>query len=370
MQRKRFERLILHEGEEIVRKNPALGKKTLSKDELEAIQNQWSGLRMEISPLWHQIYKNLLGDFDPKMIPMTVFYLRFEPYLRDYRMERAYADKNANHIFVPDANRPEMILQHVHRRFYGKNQAPLAKSEVENYLKEQEGSFFLKPSMDGYGGSYVTPFKIKKGIAYKKDQAIDIEELLKPYPQNFLIQRKVIQHQETAALHPSSVNTFRVTTIREGHDIRVLNNVLRVGVGGSQIDNASKGGIVLGLYQGGKLSDRALDSRFNWLDRHPDTGIIFKEAKPLSFADKVEAEAVRLHAQFPYTDAICWDLTYDENDKVVVIEYNLAGFGVVYQQAFHGPYFGEKTEEWLAHMREVWKDADRQTGYYPAYPKL
>jgi len=370
VQRKRFGRLILHEGEELIRKNPKLGKKTLTKEELGAIQDQWSGLRMEISPLWHQVYKNILGSFDPKMIPMTVYYLRFEPYMRDYRLTKAYADKNAHHIFIPDANRPEMILQHVHRRFYGMKQTPLAKSQVESYIKKQEGSFFLKPAMDGNGGKHITTFRVEKGIVYKKGEPINVEMLLRPYPQNFLIQRKVLQHKEAAALHPNSVNTFRVTTIREGHKIRMLNDVMRVGVGGSEIDNASKGGMVLGVYEGGRLSERALDSRFNWVDIHPDTGISFKDFKPLSFAGKVEAEAVRLHERFPYADTICWDLTYDENDRVVVIEYNLAGFGVLYQQAFHGPYFGEKTEEWLAHMREVWKYADRQKGYYTAYPKL
>ena len=370
IQKKRYADLLLYEANEFVKKNPSLLAQKLTAKETHAIEVQWGGLNMPVATLWHQIYKNLLGEVNPKMIPLTIFHLRFEPYLTDFRMETAYADKNAYHIHMPDSNQPQMILQHIHRRVYGLNRKPLSKMEVESYLKRQSGAFFLKPSLDGNAGKYLTPFSIENGQVMVEEKEISVEELLKPYPQNFLIQRKVVQHPLSAALHPSSVNTFRVTTIREGHTIRVQSNVMRVGQGGTQIDNTSKGGLVLGVYEGGRLSPMALDGGMHWVEKHPDTGIVFADAPLLPYAKIVEEEAVRLHGNLPYADVICWDLTYDEDGRVVVIEYNLRGFGVIYQQAFHGPYFGEKTEEWIESMREVWKHATVQSGYYSSLPKL
>jgi hypothetical protein len=370
IQKKRYANLLLHEADLFIQKNPNLLKEKLTAEETQAIQEKWSGLRMPVATKWHHMYKNVLGHADPRMIPLTIFHLRFEPYLTDARLMRAYADKNTHHIHIPDAKIPDMILQHIHRRYYGAGTKPLAKSQVATYLKEQEGDFFLKPSIAGNAGKHIRPFSIRKGKATLKGKEISFEDLLAPYPQNFLIQRKVVQHPLAAALHPESVNTFRITTLREGHDIRVQSNLLRVGQGGSQIDNTSKGGLVLGVYQGGRLSDRALDGGLAWVDKHPDTGIVFSEAPALTFSKQVEEEAIRLHHYLPYADAICWDLTYDEHGQVVVIEYNLGGFGVIYQQAFCGPYFGDKTEEWIEHMREVWKDADHKRGYYQSLPRL
>lgn len=370
VQRKRYGRFVLSEAEDQLRKNPALAVSSLTKEEEEAIQEQWSGLNMKISPLWHQMYKNVLGKFDPKMIPVSVYRLRAEPLLTDYRMERAYGDKNAHHIFIPDANRPQIILQHVHRRYYGLKARPLAKSQVEKYVRQQEGHFFLKPAMDGGGGQFISPFQVEKGVISRKGISCTIEALLAPYPQNFLIQRKVIQHPSVAAIYANSVNTFRVSTLREGHEIRVSSDVMRIGQGGSEIDNMSKGGMVVGMYADGSISSRAMDKNFNWIDEHPDSKVKFADVAPFPFVKKVEDEAVRLHERFPYSDMICWDLTFDENEQVVVIEYNLRGFGVNMQQIFHGPYFGDRTEEWLQKMREVYSHANTQTGFYPALPKL
>lgn len=367
--KKRYLKFLMDEVDQMIKKNPDMIKEKLTPDEIRQVEETWSGLRMPVSPLWHQIYKNLWGTFDPKMVPVSVYRLRVEPFVTDNQINKAYGDKNAHHIFIPDANRPEMVLQHVHNRFYGRGRAPLSKSEVESYLKTQSGSFFLKPSVDGNGGRFIRPFKMEKGEILLEGKRVSAEALLKPYPQNFLIQRKIIQHELAANIYPHSANTFRVTTIREGHQIRVQSNVMRVGVGGSEIDNTSQGGMVLGIYEGGRVGPRGLNKKLKWTKAHPDTGAVFADLPAFYYAGKVEAEAVRLHERFPYADIICWDLVYDENDQVVVIEYNLRGYGVLFQQAFHGPYFGEKSDEWIEKLRRVWKNADSQTGYYPSLPK-
>lgn len=367
--KKRYLKFLHHEIDGYIQRNPDLLKVKLTPDELAQVQEKWKGLRMPVSPIWHQIYKNVLGEFDPNMMPNTVFRLRVEPYVTDHQLTKAYCDKNAHHIFIPDANRPEMILQHVHNRYYGKQLTPLSKSEVERYLKAQEGAFFLKPAMDGNGGRFITPFKIDKGTILVDQQARSVEDLLAPYPQNFLIQRKVIQHKLAADIYPHAVNTFRITSIREGHDIRIQSNVMRLGRGGCQIDNTSQGGMVVGIEKDGRVSPRGLDKNFKWLEAHPETGAVFADLPAFPYVKKMEAEAIRLHERFPYADIICWDLTYDENDQVVVIEYNNRGFGLLYQQALQGPYFGDKTDEWIEKLREVWKHAGSQKGYYPSLPK-
>ncbi len=54
-----------------------------------------------------------------------------------------------------------------------------------------------------------------------------------------------------------------------------------------------------------------------------------------------------LYPQLPRIDFIGWDFTVDQNEKVVVIEYNIKCPGLLCQQYVNGPLFGEFTEQML-----------------------
>lgn len=60
---------------------------------------------------------------------------------------------------------------------------------------------------------------------------------------DFVAEEFIEQHPDMSALHPESVNTIRIYTLRHNDDIVVFHPWMRIGRGRSVVDNASAGGI-------------------------------------------------------------------------------------------------------------------------------
>ena len=63
------------------------------------------------------------------------------------------------------------------------------------------------------------------------------------YTEGYLAEERVQQHPFMAAIHPQSVNTIRINTVRYGDTVEVLWPSWRVGQGSAVVDNYSAGGI-------------------------------------------------------------------------------------------------------------------------------
>lgn len=80
-----------------------------------------------------------------------------------------------------------------------------------------------------------------------------------------------MQHEIMAKLHKSSINTLRIMTYHK----KPIGAVLRIGVGDSNIDNASSGGIYAQVdLKEGVVVSCALNYAGDKVIRHPDTGMI------------------------------------------------------------------------------------------------
>jgi hypothetical protein len=140
----------------------------------------------------------------------------------------------------------------------------------------------------------------------------------------FLFQETLTQHPALDAIYPHSVNTIRVLTCTQaGAPPAVVAAVLRLGVGGSTVDNASQGGIFVGVdLETGRLLPLA--RRFFKLGgdvhaTHPDTGFRFAGFELPYFGDAL-AIAGRAAAQVSH-EVVGWDLAVTEAG-VVLIEGN------------------------------------------------
>lgn len=86
-----------------------------------------------------------------------------------------------------------------------------------------------------------------------------------------LIEELITQHETMGKLHNSSINTLRIMTYHK----KVIGAVLRIGVGNSNIDNASSGGIYAQIdVEEGVVISCALNYAGEKVIRHPETGII------------------------------------------------------------------------------------------------
>jgi hypothetical protein len=135
-------------------------------------------------------------------------------------------------------------------------------------LSAWSGKGVLKVRCNGSGGATVLP----------DGPTLSLGDLQREYlnhgrERSYLVQDGIAQHPGVARLHPSSVNTMRVWMFqhRDGEWQMGPNN-LRMGVGGSVVDNTSAGGIGAAVdNDSGRLSAaiiRGLD---------PDSGVFLEE---------------------------------------------------------------------------------------------
>jgi Sugar-transfer associated ATP-grasp len=184
---------------------------------------------------------------------------------------------------------------------------------------------FVKPRSGRFGGS-----------AFRAD-ALDEATIdrLRASGTEYIVQPAVEQRPELARLHPSSLNTVRLATWRHESEVEPVAAALKVGHGGSQVDNFSAGGIVVAIdLENGALSDWAKPAGKVGTERlyhHPDTGIAFGGAT-VPMWPEVVAAAVKAANAVPELGTVGWDIAVTPAGPVVV-EGNKNWSGTVFQGA-------------------------------------
>ena len=163
-----------------------------------------------------------------------------------------------------------------------------------------------------------------------------------------ILQERIVQHEALAALHAPSVNTVRlVTTLRDGVATPLV-AALRIGVGGTPVDNWSSGGVVVGVdLETGRLRGRGAYKpltrdllRAGRLDRHPDSGVTF-DGYELPFFHEGMALACDFHRDLGSLRSVGWDLAVAP-DGPVLVEGNTSWNGAMFMAldaGFKARYF-------------------------------
>lgn len=95
----------------------------------------------------------------------------------------------------------------------------------------------------------------------------------KCYAENYLMEECVQSCAEIAEFHPQSLNTIRVVTVSKDEKCVVFGALLRMGAGGSVIDNTHAGGVFVPInIETGRIDVPAIDGKNNKYEAHPDTG--------------------------------------------------------------------------------------------------
>jgi hypothetical protein len=155
---------------------------------------------------------------------------------------------------------------------------------------------------------------------------------IQPYMnEGCLIERRMFNVGQTEKMHPYSLNTFRICTIRtKDGKWHAPSFYMRLGCGKSPIDNIDAGGIQVFLDDKGVATKATkVDYRRN-LFHHPDTGLPLVGFRPEGFDDAI-ALSLRASRKFPMIGTIGWDIAYTA-DGPMIIEGNTlwaAGYQIV-----------------------------------------
>ena len=166
-----------------------------------------------------------------------------------------------------------------------------SKSELVSFFENvfivaNLDSLFFRPPSD-YGGKGC--FKLTRtGLKNELDDNFD--SLINGY---YVHTEIIKQHKEINKIHDKSVSTLRIISLitSENHP-EIISAFMRFGVGTSVVDNASSGGLFVGINMNDgtlkKLGRYMLTFGGKEVDRHPDSGFIFEGFKVPYFKEACE----------------------------------------------------------------------------------
>lgn len=303
----------------------------------------------------HLTYTAFSGKFDVRYVPETIYIPEIDHYLNmfvDYNT--VLQDKNITPYISNAVNikTPRVLFKSVMGMIMDAKGDIVDKKEISESLQKRKAPVFVKPTIDSGGGNGCFLIDFPNG---ETDSASgkSIDDVLNEMGANFVIQEKLHCHESISQIYPNSVNTFRVMTYRWRNSIKVAPTVMRIGIGGMYVDNASAGGVFVALDDRGNIISNALTEFGEEYGTHPDTGVKFKGYTIPLFPKVLEA-ALRLHKAIPQIGLANWDFTIDEDGDVVLIEANLNYGGVWLFQMVHGcGAFGEDTGAILQWVRKI-----------------
>lgn len=307
----------------------------------------------KIDCIFHKVYKSYSGKFDYRYFPQSLFEPRLSHFLNSRKdFKGTISDKSFLPIvaYRADIKMVENILINTRDMFFDKNFNIVSFDEAVNILRVESG-IIVKPSTNSSGGQGVKVFDKKEG--YNSLDENVLKYILSEYKTDFVVQKLLKNHESIAKIYPNSLNTIRIVTYIMNGKIEHTNAILRLGVGKARFDNATAGGIFVGVREDGSLINFAMDKYGNRTNKHPTTGFIFKGSKIKELSGIIDA-AKKMHRHVPQLGIIDWDFTIDENGEPVLVEANIGNCGGVRLIQFaHGEaLFGENTAEILQWIKE------------------
>lgn len=192
----------------------------------------------------------------------------------------------------------------------------------ENLCKNSSGSFFVK-LINGECGCGIFTLCLQDNqitINGKVESTEKIKELIGR--NTYLMQRTVVQHPIMANIHPQSINTIRMVTIKniKSGVISVFPSILRIGCGESYVDNTSQGGVAVGinLETGQLYEDGFLKPQFGGkIKEHPDSNTKFSDVT-IPFFNEAKQQAIYLHSMLSGVHSIGWDIAIGTGGPIFI----------------------------------------------------
>ena len=193
---------------------------------------------------------------------------------------------------------------------------------------EKHPRFFSKPAVGTQG-------RDSEIVNIQPDE--NIKDLFKYYKrQSRILEELITQHKEIAAFCADTVNTIRINTFLDIHNIvHILTTIGRFGRSGNIVDNFHGGGMAVIIDpKTGIITSDGINGIHERVAKHPDSGKTFKGFQYPSWK-KVCAVVKKMAKMIPQLRHIGWDISINDKGEPELVEAN-GGPGVRVQQAPDG----------------------------------
>lgn len=139
--------------------------------------------------------------------------------------------------------------------------------------------------------------------------------------EEFVIQKRLIPSSETAPFSPNVLQTLRMMTLRCGSGIRLVAASIKIGSGGSAVDNLLQGKNMIAAVNldNGKLGAavEVVEGKPVWHSMHPVTGAPI-EGVYLNNMDEIKKLVVRAAECFPWFKSVGWDVALTAEGALIL----------------------------------------------------
>ena len=288
---------------------------------------------------WHRYIYSVTGRFSPMMLPEDFFHRVVERSYNDQSVAYAWEDKALMPFLLDSVRFPETICCNINGYYYDKNMKMISVSDARKLVSECEYGF-AKPIISAGGG--------KGTMLVDCDHADDVFD---KHNKNFIVQKRIIQSSETAHFNPTSVNTEKVVSFLYKGEVFILSSILRIGAPDAITDAASDGrGFFYSIKDDGSLSDFGM----NIYGKKKSEDFFGNQTKgrKLSHHKEILDIIKKAHKRFPYFGFMSWDFCVNDQDEVILIEYNTGYPEALVYQMVTGPFLGELTDEVLSDLSD------------------
>lgn len=316
----------------------------LKKSELRSIKDIWGNFD-KINPLFHEFYAQKTGKFCADYIPDDIYYSVIDQFYNNPDLAQWLDDKVLYGALLKDpkgiVKQPNTLCMKSGGFWVNSNFELLDIDSVVELIKKT-GEVFIKKSVESCGG---------KGVIYcntAQDSIDKIKSILNSFGKNLVVQEKIKQSPILASLNESSVNTLRlISFLKPDGSVKIYSVVLRMGINGAVVDNASSGGITIGVQDDGRLKNIAYTARgVKYSKCHPDSKVEFQSIV-IPNLDIIKEAVVRLHHRLMRLRLLSWDFAIDDNNQPILVEVNMDRGQLDFHQLNNGPLFGDDLMEIL-----------------------
>ena len=295
------------------------------------------------SLVFHRYFTGVSGVFHASYIPQDLYVGYIDPYFNDILAAKFYDNKTNYDALFHGIPQPRTILKRVNGIWMDGDNSPLYEGDdlKKDLRLSIDKGCFVKEAQNTSGGSGVTyipqgQFSMQKVL-----------EIAKKYKTDIIVQEELIQHEDIARLHASSLNTLRIYSVlgKDGN-ATIYSAVVRMGAGNAKLDNYSAGGLTCGIQPDGRLRKYGYNKKFEKMECHPTSKVVFENYVIPNYQGAVEL-IKKAHPMVPHFRSIAWDIAIRQDGVPVLIEANLCRGGIDSLQLNNGPLYGNDTKKIL-----------------------
>lgn len=322
--------------------------RTKNKSYSDEVRKYWKEkLGIYINPVWHHIISSYTDICSPRYITNEVW----SKYIHDSLNFPSYhdpliADKNFLDIYIGKEYLPQTVFKRIDGFFYNENNKRIDQKQAKDILLQSNSEKFVKPSRLFKG---IDTFKIHTvdGKIIQNDTELSFDQLVRKAGDNFILQYVVEQHPKIAEVHPASLNTLRMFTLKLGTNVHYLHGCLKIGADDHVADNTGNGILCSVLKDNQTLSNTGFDRKLNTFKKHPSTDYELSSFGKIPNYQSAIDLCVDIHREKLFHNFAAWDVAIRKDGSPIIIELNSKVNMFMWQVRFSAPFFGDFTEEVL-----------------------